>query len=527
MKVIKITFKPTPGAHFISRAEAEVVEKPFSWVIKNKVYSLPDTIDTGSIDENNIPIALFDNWLSFGHDDKKSSLIPSDADFFMDGNANSELRMFGTINMIDSLRREDFEAAEKGICGYLQMLLKTYYISPRVSFDRLVKLAQKTLSSWDEISLKSFCANVCGKTLNNVSLQDIVYVVNTIMKTEHTLEGMGFTIENIYDKLPLDKACEEKPDEFFCAAFPSEFLELAIAKSLLVYVDNSYYFGSCSSYPQSWKVTGDGGVKWLAKINIDHKRPEEATVDWAPMAGTLFSRAIDSKNNMNFATKDEAIPFRTSLSNCEPLDSDRYLKEPGDFKTGLRYLSVDQDLEICSLTVPAISWNDLGKSISSYGMDNTSPATMCNGLVNLYARYLPDIELVMGNRHFIGFSNNLSQLKDKEEDVEEIKYIEKDSSNLVNLPRYMLGGVDSNIRSILCMAWVYLHTDSDTICSSNITNSYYTIQSVIAYITNISCTKSKVIRHYLINCIYSDRFNRAKVKSQDVVGLNTVSFDFG
>lgn len=520
MKVLRMKFVKVRGNPNILKMECEVVEKPFTWVMQNKVMTCSDSVDPGPIDPDAIPLAMFENWKEFGvSTDKRSDIIPASVDLNAHEGANNELRLYGTMRLIETIDRNDFQPEDVGLKGFLQMLLKTIYVRKSASFENdLMPIAMEELRIWDKESIFGFVASVLGKKVNNVSVADVAHVVNVITGKQIDIDEKGFNLLQVAQELPTEVAAANKPDEFFSAAFPCEIMEYDIVKDYLVDADDDFYFGKGAQHPRFWGINGPGNVLWRAEIQSS-KTGGEAHVEWGPVAGTLFERAAESKKKL-FGTDNADIPFTTPLKGCSVLDAGLYPISPRNFNTGIRYMASTQKLTPYKVTLTSVDLKTLEDEIHRYPI-----ARLCNDptyddvkaeLIKIYTNDLSAIDNSIGDKHFMIF-RNFGVLANTPEEVANCAARESEAEKL---DTYVMPGKPVNVRGLLMYVWVLMHMTSETLCFKESANDDFTVESAIDYVLDITLNKKKTHNLFLLSCAYSEPFGGHKKGTREVLNLD-------
>lgn len=515
MKFVKVRNNPN-----ILKMECEVVEKPFTWVMQNEVMTCSDSMDVGPIDPDAIPLILFENWKEFGvSPDKRSDIIPMNVDLNAHEGANNDLRLYGTINLVESIDRNDFQVGDEGLKGFLQMLLKTIYVRKNASFEHdLMPVAIEELKIWDKESIYHFVANVLGKNVSNVSVADVAHVVHVLTGKDINIDDKGFNILEVAQELTTAVASANKPDEFFSAAFPCEVMEYDIVKSFLVDADDDFYFGRGAKHPKFWGINGPGNVLWRAEIQRSNN-VKDVHVEWGPVAGTLYERAIDSKQKL-FGTTNNDIPFVTPLASCSVFDTGMYPVTPRNFNTGIRYMASSQKLASYRVTLSPTDLKTIEDDINRYPIarlcSDPSYDDIKNELVRIYNNDLPSIDGLIGEKHFMVFKN-FGVLANTPEEVEACSSRESDADKV---DAYVMPGKPATVRGMLMYVWTLMHMSSDALCYRAAANDDFTVESAIDYVLDMTLEKKKAHNLFLLSCAYSEPFGGHKKGTREVVNLD-------
>lgn len=518
MRVIKFNPVPVKNSHKFMRLEAEVVDRPLIWCIKNSVMPIPDDIDPGPIEADNIPAPLFDNWKSFGQGaNGRSAMLPSAIDLNVHHAAHSELRLYGTINMIEYLDGQEFEKADVGLRGFLQMLLMTNYVKASCSFDDLISDAEASLKVWDKDAIYAFIAKVLGKNATAVTVADVAQVVHVLTGETIDISKENFDIMNVVQYLTTAVAIEERPDEFFTAAYPQEIMEYEIMTSIVAIGDDeALYFGRGAKFTPNWGVTGPESVRWKAIISTANNK-----VQFAPMAGTMFDRALASKQKM-FPGCNDTIPFTLSLDDKNVMDvlsGDKYRIDTADFNTGVRYMTVRQELPIYKVTLVPVEAEKIVDELSRIASVNMPQdptiQDVVDAFVKLYKAEEKGIDAAFDDKHFMVF--------DTLEGMASGELGEDLVSKAVNADRvdnFTLVGNPQNVRAIVQYIWVLMHMMTDSLCYRAAANDDFTVESAVEYALNLCLKSKKTISKYLMTCAYSDGFGRATMGTREVVDMD-------
>lgn len=527
MRVLKLSFDKINNNKNFLRMKCEVVDKKFTWCISNGVMPICQDVDPGPIDEDAIPGPLFENWKEFGvASGKRSKMIPDQIDLNAHPDAHSDLRLFGTINLIESFNRADFQSEDTGLKAFLQMLLKTNYIRKSARFEEdLLRAARNELKVWTEDSILAFIGSVLGKRPGNISVADVAHVVGSITGNPVDIENVNFELLSIAKLLPTDSAAAHRPDEFFCAAFDGEVMEYDIVKTLIVEADDGFYFGKGAQHPKRWGVTGPGSVMWRAEISQDVRDPKKAKVEWGPMAGTTYERAIESKRKM-FPTGDDSIPFVTNLKDCSVLDSGLYPVSPRDFNTGLRYMSTTQELPIYRTCIVPMDITTLETEINRFAAANLPPdptdKDLVDQLVKIYNSEVSSIDAILDDRHFLVYTK-LTELAVEKEDLADCKDRE---SGAERLDTFTMPGKPQNVRALIMSVWLLTHMMSDSLAYVAAQNDDFTVESAVQYCLNKALKNKKTSNKFLVSSPYSAPLGKKRKGTREVVGLDR-GFSFG
>lgn len=510
MKVLKFELKEVAGSVHLYSLEASVVEKSFKWVVENQAYIIPDDVDPGPIDADLIPSPLSETWGFYGRHGMHSKVIPRHIDLDSHEKANTSIRTFGTLNMVEDINREDFDIESDGVLAYMQLLMKTKYI-PRLSdLDRdLVPIAKKVTKEWNEEVINRFTSNVLMKSESNISLADIAHVVEKLSGKTIDLPEEDFNTLRVANYLSIDKAAQEAPDEFFSAVFPAELMEIEILKELLITADGGLYFCEQLEFPRDWKLSGPNRVKWRLRIG-------EGDVSWATMAGTMITDALKSKEVL-FPDLDGDIPFSTPVEQLKIVDERKMFCEPGSFVTGIRYLAGNREMEILKISISRQSYHEISKEISTwqggkYSKVDADRDSIVESLEEIYLDNEAGIEEFIKDRHFIVLTGGLPEISDQKSEYD-LRYYE-DSSEVVRLGTYVFPGEPGWLRDFLLMTWVVKHMESDSICYSKADNADFTVRSLIEYLvpSDSGLSLPSVI---LVNCAYSKKVSKRQSKLRD------------
>lgn len=283
MKVLKLSFHSLYGNSNVLVPSCEVVSKPFSWCLKNKVMTICEDMDEGVIEPDSIPAPLFETWNKFGKNaNGRSLMIPNMGDLNVRLDINNELRMYGTLPFIETILTDDFQKGDIGLRGFLQTLLNTLYVRKTSSFQTdLMYCAKQALKVWTKDSLFAFMSKLLGKNAGSISVADAAHVVHNLTGKVIDTSAHNFDIMSVASELPVDIVSQKRPDEFFFAAFRKELLEVEVAHDILQDIDGELYFGKNASYPTSWGVSGPEAVLWKATINTGSGK---TVLEWAPMS---------------------------------------------------------------------------------------------------------------------------------------------------------------------------------------------------------------------------------------------------
>jgi hypothetical protein len=521
MRILQLKFvKIGSNSNFLSM-ECEVVEKPFTWVIENSVMPCCQDVDVGPIDPDNIPIPLFENWKEFGvSPDDRSEIIPDSIDLNAHDAAIAELRLYGTIKLVESIERNDFQPKDIGLKAFLQTLLKCRYIRSGTSFELdLMSVAKAELKVWDKESIFNFVANVLGKKVNNISLADVAHVIQVLTGKEIKIDDKSFNLLGVAQELPTEVAAKNRPDEFFSAAFPGEIIEYDIVKTMLVDVDGDFYFGKGAKHPKYWGVNGPGNVLWRAEIQRATGDSKDVHVEWGPIVGTLYERAIESKAKL-FGTGDTTIPFHTPLRGCTILDAGLYPISPRTFNTGIRYMTASQSLPVYKTCLTSTDMKTLEDEIQKFPIarlrNDPTEDEIRDELVRIYNNELHGIDQKIADRHFI-LCKTLGTLADVPEKVSECVGREAGSERI---DTYVMPGKPQNVRGLIMYVWTLMHTMSDSLCYRESANDDFTVESAVEYCLEICLRKQKTHNVFMISCAYSEALGIKKTGMREVNNLD-------
>lgn len=525
MRVLKINFEPISGCLNFVKAKAEVVEKPFSWVIKHQPMAICQDVDPGSIESDEIPEPIFENWGEYGHSGGKSDIIPQHVDLNAHAAAHSSLRLYGTIDIVETIYRDEYQIGPTGLKAFLQFLLKTSYITSGCTFENdLLPAAKKQLTVWDKPTTYAFVSRVLGKPASNVSVADVAYVVGSLTGKTIDVTKENFSLLSTMALLSVEEAAKRRPDEFFTAAFVSEVMELDILKSLLVAADDGYYFGKGSKYPKNWGFVGPDNVLW--RMDIHRGKSDTVMVEFGPMAGTMFDRALASKKTL-FPECDGEIPFSLPIEKCHIFDSTQYKISPRQFNTGLRYLSsTDNAAQLYKVQLQPTDISELDKDLNRFNgctlIANPSLEEISKEIVRLYGQLEPAISRTIDKRHYIVFPD-LARLAEDAKRVEDCKALENEAERL---DMFVLSGKPATVRAILTYVWVLKHMMTESLCYEAADNDDFTVESAVEYCLDICVVKHKPFAMYLLNASYSNALGTKKKVTKDVVGItNGINFD--
>lgn len=525
MKVIEFIPEPVAGMPRICRLKAEVASKPFSWFMGNQIMAVPEEVDAGPIDPMAIPKEIGENWDHYGENVGRSAAIPAFVDLESSAAANRNLRVYGTITMVETVEREHFQSAEKGLLGFVQFLLRTMYIDSTTSVKGdLLPAAKATLTEWDEEHMYAFTGALIRKKKDAVTVEDVAQVVQVLTGTVIKLDEKNFSLKEVVKLLPVDKAASMRPDEFVMAAFPTEFMEIGNLALLLSHVDGKYYISIPEKkWPKNWVVQGPEGVKWCFSCS------NATTLTWGPEEGTLYERALSSKLKM-FPNTGEDIPFQTPLENNIVLDSGAFDIAPGKIRVGVRFLAVNQDMRIYRSTVAPVDVPTLVMELrTGWGSslkDDSKIEEVAREIEDLYRKTAPTITANMGDRHFMVHEGDLHALAATIGDLERVHEIEK-ASKTERVEHYLLPNKPQNVRGILVYMWIMKHLMADSLCYAKAENDDFAIDALTEHVLDTMLIQKKTKSVFLITCSYSGTLGAKALQTVAVTGQTLDDMDFG